>query len=1352
MDITEKDEECVIPLTALNSKQVQFLSQISQDIRATVSHLSLPDVSALSVLDATAIDGLKDLYYALNSEDPLNAMPVRRHVLTNNIPMDCLVPIAVAADSDPAAQRNQKRWSLPTYQTLRLFSVLTLPIASDSELPAPAQLDYLLLDLRFRLASHRNVLATYVSLLQYYVDRKSEKRAALLPAEDSKVEDARIDNILRFFCNILSPPREKVGEAINQRDREVHLALVGSLAKVDFFSTLAVLFSSEEDSHAYYTDLIFLVADIYALAFRHSSPMQMIRALRSVKADVEKTIASKIKKDPVQSEPPSVFDEPSMNVFDEKTTGTARPEPSIAKVPIPRSTGLRDALLLERATIGGSRAATVGARWTSRHSGGFSKAIRKPGGDGRQLKSARNPNGIANTATKQIISAKGAVLTNKAFNSKHAFQESVRINSELLCLLSAKKRSAFNTKALKQALPTVRHDLQEDGLKGLVSLTTEMIDVSFQYFVRELRGRIVETRERAQGDEAEALRSAERAYLTIVGSVVGFHREKCGKVYKTDDSNEDEGSTYAELSSQLHKNDIKSILSKDFKIVKTAWKEVEAAIELESFQMVFGILADAIYEVRESTSRDFQKIKLVELSTFSVLEMLKMLQGMAAVVSKDIEEAEEGKQGNMTPRELALNTLEELFEREMFLNAPADLAKTFNTKMFSFQHLSNIVEMAHAFTTILLDEQELSRIAVVKRKKKKRTKTIINNDHGETNVSAADETAADENLIAEKDGAVDKSLKNNDDIGNQTGNNGEKDIVLEPTVNESGDKPVEGVSGPTMNDGDKVPEANGNSHDESSPNGHEVDGNTLNGSGSEDQVGKENEFVNTETNENKTKDPPKEMTSIEMMLQADEEDLRKVEKEKPVVLKTKKPPPTTVEEMLQVDEQAVVEGIPQPKYVSNLDGGEVNPNDLSRLQVTDEDKGDEHDDEGLVELESIGIVRRFAHIKAIETLLIPLRSALCEANGLTGGKVFPKPDGAEAVTGPTLVAKSASVIGSIWKVALLRERGALCGQFFSFNVLQLLGIALSAESDGGVSKKSVLAHLAALGKDITDVFFKWLAVNPGLMYDMFLIMDKSYAMSFARKVNKDEAPAERKQRGRLHKLEVSDKWGKHKSDSAKIGVEDAFGNIPSSPDMWNDSELAGDYSSDDDAGNSGGQQKKKYNRPRPKIMDDDEDDVDDLDKLEFGTRHPEETKLSKKRKRGPKNKRTVQSKRQRRRRGEKTDAMLEDEDVDDLDALRFGPESSDESDEKDGGGDNNDNGDNDDDGDARVDSTVREKQRTSTKPPIEEHESSDEYIEKDLADGNNVDGDGKNAGVNTEGRDDSTVPILPISAEVATTE
>lgn len=126
--VIEDDGNGISDVITLSSRQRDLLSQILQDIRTTVHHLALPKVNPLSATDATAVDALKDLYYMLNVEDRLNALPARQHVFASKTVQTLLHPIIAALHSHPTAQQNQKRWSVPTYQALRTLCVLSSPI------------------------------------------------------------------------------------------------------------------------------------------------------------------------------------------------------------------------------------------------------------------------------------------------------------------------------------------------------------------------------------------------------------------------------------------------------------------------------------------------------------------------------------------------------------------------------------------------------------------------------------------------------------------------------------------------------------------------------------------------------------------------------------------------------------------------------------------------------------------------------------------------------------------------------------------------------------------------------------------------------------------------------------------------------------------------------------------------------------------------------------------------------------------------------------------------------------------------------------------------------------------------
>ena len=1021
-----KEENSISPAT-LNDKTLHALSQVLQDIRTTVSHSSLPGISPLAVVDDTAVDALKDLFYTVNSEDPLNAMPVRRLIGEQHIVKSALLPLVAAIDGDPTSHRKRKRWSVCVYQTLRILSVLSIPITKDNEFLKPGcNLDLHFHKFRADIACNRPALHAFVSLLQYYINRKAEKQDALAPAEESQLEDARIDNILCFFRNILSPPRAQVGDDITLRDKGVHLALVGSLVDSDFYSTISILFSSKEDAAAQYTDLVFLVSDIYAQTYRHSNPREMHTFYKNkrCKENFIDVVDEHSKKGlSATTVPKSVFDEtPEESTLKSTVQGQELLSSSGPGIGVPqkhkkqalartKASKIRDALRRERAFIGGSRAITKSARWSSRFSGGLiaKSAARQnspsqaPSTTGGGTEATNRSSSVLNVASKRVVSVRNAIQSKPSLNPRRSFQEAVKINSDILCRFAVKGRTqTMKSQKRKSFLADVmRKDLQEEGLKGMSTLTVELIDVCFQYLLPELRQRIEETKTRSFGDEAEALMRSQRSLLSLLGSVVGFQRERYGKVFK-----DTSGGSKPALS-EVHENCMRSVLASDFKIVKTEWRAVEAGIELDTFRLVFRVLIESCESVKND-SKDDKKVRDVELSTFAVLQMMKMLQGMASKRNAAKDELEhqgnenerEGKtndSNSLTPREVALNTIEQLFEEPAFLNAPADLAKEYSSKIYSFRHLSNIVEVTHAFTTILLDEQELAHLQVAKKKRVRKTANQKDGYSVETNEDKAkDSSASAQTLLTEE-------VSNH-----KTSSVGDQAVTEEGTVGE--------ISAAGQGSKDKPAKAKVESH-------------------SNDSV------------------KPEEPANDD--LTTSKEDLSTSQK---------------------ADEQANLADM----AAADIFGEE-------RAEPSDETKSDEPE---LQEVESIGIIRRFAHAKALQTLLLPLRAAVCNAASLAG-TIHNVPEGSGPLLAPTVVAKSAHVVAAVWRVAKVKERGAMCGQFFTFGTMHLLGIVLEAMNTGIVLHNSVLERFSVFARDATRSFFSWLALSPGLTLDVFFPMDKA---------------------------------------------------------------------------------------------------------------------------------------------------------------------------------------------------------------------------------------------------------------------
>ncbi len=85
------------------------------------------------------------------------------------------------------------------------------------------------------------------------------------------------------------------------------------------------------------------------------------------------------------------------------------------------------------------------------------------------------------------------------------------------------------------------------------------------------------------------------------------------------------------------------------------------------------------------------------------------------------------------------------------------------------------------------------------------------------------------------------------------------------------------------------------------------------------------------------------------------------------------------------------------------------------LPIDDDEKDSPESEEEIVtrEVESSGVVRRFAHFRALQVLSLPIRACLCKASTVSGA-LYPVPDGANDIISCPLAAKSLAVLTSIW--------------------------------------------------------------------------------------------------------------------------------------------------------------------------------------------------------------------------------------------------------------------------------------------------------------------------------------------------
>lgn len=1021
-----KDKQDLPEPAQLSRRALREVSEITQDVRLTVKRLEQPGCSPLAVVDGDSVDAIKDLYYVVTREDPNNVMPARKLLCEQNIVPVCLLPLLSAINSDPTAAENQKRWSVSLYHTFRVLSILAVPVMSSNEHLKPGcVMDNLLMDIRVALAREPTAVDAIVQLLQYYVERKAEKQARFAPAEESKIEDARIENILGFFRNVLIPPRSDKRKELQSRDHGVHFALVGIFADADLYSTLAILFSSRDEARAHPTDLLFTVADIYRYTYRLSSPKDVARGSQTLVKTETKADPSAASATPTDNAEklPSVFDLPGSE--DAVPAKPPRSKTPAERLRERRGAGLRDAMKRERTLLGGSRSVTTSNRWNSRHSGGFVENKKTTEGDKRT--------GFAVDAKgqfvpKRVVGAVAVVKAHKVAGEGGVVQKGFQLNSELLCGLAS---SGLVRKAVITNKNTMGHqiraDLLEKGRQALPVITLELIEISFQIFVRELRERIEQARGRPGASENEELARARRAFLAFVANVVGFQREYVSLEAKSK-------IPVLRRGLRMHKGDMEVYNASDVAPVGNKWLDIEAGIELMSFKMAFDVLLQ-FSELDKKGAED------VELATFAILQMMKMMQSMALHPEKDEDVAAEmnlaiqngaHQKTRLTGREMALNTLEDLFTAESYLNAPCALAKDYNAKYHSFRHLANIVEVAHAFTSTLLDEKELGDIKVQRKKKKRKAKKKNNAEKTE------EEQEAEQNADGDKDkSAVDENEKND----------GEEKV--NGADNESKDK--ENVEPEKIGE-EPAAESAANGDKDSSPT-------------------KESSIAGVDE-QDEGKSAGREKVS-EKVLEGDGAD---------------KPSEETIEkkgaEEKTNDADIEAKGNETGEPVPVVEDDDANEDDEDSADEIIEDK-----------VESTGVVRRFAHGRAMQVLSLPIRACLCKASAVSGA-VFPVPEGAHAIMSSPLAAKSLAVLTAIWSTTGTRDRGALRGHFFSFPVLQLLSLCMNAATRKIVTANSIIARVSELGVLVTREFHEWLSVNPGLAFDCFLTMDKTTCCSY----------------------------------------------------------------------------------------------------------------------------------------------------------------------------------------------------------------------------------------------------------------
>ncbi len=1063
---------------ALSRRALREITAVMSDIRVTVKRLSNTNDSALAIMDADAVDAIKDLYYVISNEDPLNVQPARRLLLEQHVVQACLLPVLASVNSDPAVEENQKRWAVGLYHTFRALSAITSPIPESNELLKPGcALDSLLLDARVALVRTPGALNAVVALLQYYVERKAEKMARFAPAEESKIEDARIENILVFLRNILAEPRSLPAQKQNTKERDVpiHFALVAALHDADLYTTLTILFSSREEARGHLTRLVFVVGDIFRNTFRLSSSREIAAyslSQRKPKVEVKPEKVEKVdpaseteapaapNTDDTVAEPApknSVFDsdnedEDKMKDVTEVPNAEEKPRNRALERRNRRAANLREAMRRERAYVGGGRAVTACARWTNRFSGQFALVKNEPT---ETIKFTKNDDKQKQKhEAKPVLGGRSAVKKSRSTGEEGILLANFELNSDLLCVSTGAKMRRMVDARIAHGNREVRAELAKAGRRALADLLAEFIEENaFGVFTVELRARIMDLVTKRTAAESEELPAARKAFLSVVAVAVGFQRERIVLRRRL------------KSRFEVHKGDASDALKADSCPVGASWLPVERGIELETFKLVFDALI-------AFSGKGKHHAEDAMLATNALKQMMKMIQCMVAHpeneddVQKEweaIPESERPKRVRLTGRDFGLCTLEDLFEREDYLNAPCSLAREFDARWHTYDHLANVIEVAHAFTSTLKDEKELEKIKVLRKKRKRKKKPKKKTDEEgqkEENETKKDGEEGTKEDGATADGGEEEEKKSDEPVSafDQTLKDIEKEKKAENANNEV-EKPrevenTEGVDATLANANEPAEETDANPREDDSKNQAEE------GATAADNPTSSSEKPVTETGNNSA---------------AAEKNVDNVEKKS---------------EDGQKVGASEAESTDSPGDTAKKPSGESE----KKKELEDDDESEpEPDVEVEKKVESVGVIRRFAHSRALQVLALPIRACLCKASSLSGG-LYAVPDSSRAIAVPLIAAKSAMVLETIWNTSGGRDKGALRGHFFTFSLLQLISLTMSIKKS---DPQSVVGRLAEFGAELTRVLHTWLEINPGMALDVFLGLEKGMCMQYA---------------------------------------------------------------------------------------------------------------------------------------------------------------------------------------------------------------------------------------------------------------
>lgn len=1065
----EKDGKGSAPKVAKLKKSVLAdLTLTVSDIRATVPHLCSPADSLETLATAGAIVAMRDLSRLVQNEDPLDAMPARKVLGDWAFGAKCALPILRHIGPDAELSANPPRWAAALYQTVRLLTVLTAPVeAENTVLAAGCNLEAHLMELKGALATAEMVVDPIVALLQFYMEKKAEKVAQFALAEDCKLEDARMENILHLFRNLLTPPREDVPKELMALDRSTHIAVVGACVRADLFSSLSLLFAAGESTRDLDTRFVLLSSEIFALAFRHSSARELaLHAARAERHGRKFETGSSVLIEPSSVAVDSVFESADANIDDceEAEAGAeaeAEPEaePETEAETRPRDSGrlpgsvtgsgrvlqqasgnssrrgaagagLRAALQRERSLVGGGRSVIASGRWTTRHSGGF-HVVSGGAAGGSRARGGTAAGGRSTGADSQSRNASipgsrvGSGLPGAGADGRAKNLVSKRIVSAR-ALFSAPKKGFAGV--VQTGMQTNCELLCVLGAKGRVKVSISSGRASVGRAIRSdlvRKGRLAlgelakasiadcfplllpELHERVLSAKSqgnvEVAWAGRRFCMKILATVTGFQRESATLL-----STSIKGARAASVSTNIQKVAMDEALGLPSVDVAIDWKAVEMAIGPECFRVVFDSLIDARDEGKPM-------VKELELAATALMEMMKLLQCMTSCGSS-------GKGENT--------------------GVTGDAAAGTST---SGENPSSPAEQDTG--------DSVPGLVICMNKGKSKADRDGQAGHVSSS-SEGDDT--DEEAVEGEDGGEESRKV----AAVAEGEDGHASALgdAEADIKEPADEPD---TESRRSIGEKTMEPQ---------------------EGGSEQVPASSE---------KSRLSPREFALNTL------EELFETEKylEVPAMLaKDFSPKHHSFRHLANTIEIAFAFTATLERFCE----GERRFDDDSE----DEEDGKKRNRDVLqFGPEGVDVIRRFASGRTLQNIALALRAALCVAPG-TSSSVLPLPDGSSELTSTAVVARSLAVLRSVWNVVSDRERGSLRGTFYNYAMLQLFGLAISVAEKRKAEPATVMGLFAEFAREVTAEFYKVLLLNPGVLMDTLFMSDLGVHRQYAGKMHK----------------------------------------------------------------------------------------------------------------------------------------------------------------------------------------------------------------------------------------------------------